>query len=152
MMQTVIDEFDLAEHLDTLPGSLPQGTRRLVGIARAMLTEPDILFLDEPAAGLDVHETQEFGHLLRRVANDYRVAVVLVEHDVPLVMETCDHVIVLNFGEKIAEDAPASIRVNTDVIAAYLGEPDEEESGQLAAEIAQRVAELTPVGNERSGP
>ncbi len=124
MMATVIKEFELEPVLAALPASLPQGTRRLVGIARAMLAEPEILFLDEPAAGLDQHESMEFGRMLRRVARDYQISVVLVEHDVPLVMSTCDRIVVLNFGKKIAEGAPSEIRTNPHVVAAYLGEPD----------------------------
>lgn len=124
LMETVIEEFGLTDHLDAAPSSLPQGTRRLVGIARAMLAEPSILFLDEPAAGLDQVESEEFGRLVRRIADTYGIAVVLVEHDVPLVMSVCDHIVVLDFGHKIAEGAPTEIRSDPRVVTAYLGEAD----------------------------
>jgi sulfate-transporting ATPase len=123
MMETVVEEFGLAEHLEAMPSALPQGTRRLVGIARAMLAEPAVLFLDEPAAGLDHTESEEFGRLVRRIAENYGIAVVLVEHDVPLVMAVCDHIVVLDFGRKIAEGSPEEIRNDPQVVAAYLGEP-----------------------------
>ncbi len=121
LMLRVIDEFELEPHLDLRPSELPQGRRRVVGIARSVLNEPSVLFLDEPAAGLDETESAEFGRLLRHVVEEYGITVVLVEHDVPLVLRVCDHVVVLDFGRKIAEGSPAEIGRDQRVIDAYLG-------------------------------
>jgi ABC-type branched-subunit amino acid transport system ATPase component/ABC-type branched-subunit amino acid transport system permease subunit len=115
-------EFGLEDDLDRLPAELPYGRRRLVGIARAMASAPSVLLLDEPAAGLDDNETDELGELVRRFADQYGMAVLLIEHDVDLVLRVCDRIVVLDFGRKIAEGTPAEIRANDAVIAAYLGE------------------------------
>jgi ABC-type branched-subunit amino acid transport system ATPase component len=115
-------EFGLQDDLGRLPGELPYGRRRLVGIARATASAPSVLLLDEPAAGLDDNETSELGELVRRFADQYGMAVLLIEHDVDLVLRVCDRIVVLDFGRKIAEGTPAEIRTNAAVIAAYLGE------------------------------
>jgi sulfate-transporting ATPase len=115
-------EFGLEHDLDRLPGELPYGRRRLVGIARAMASAPSVLLLDEPAAGLDDSETGELGDLVRRFADQYAMAVLLIEHDVDLVLRVCDRIVVLDFGRMIAEGTPAEIRRDPAVIAAYLGE------------------------------
>jgi sulfate-transporting ATPase len=121
LMYEVIEEFDLMDKLDDRPGSLPHGTARLVGIARSLVSDSRVLLLDEPAAGLDVRERRELGHIIRRIANERQVAVLLVEHDVELVMSTCDHIVVLDFGKVIAAGTPDEISCNPAVIAAYLG-------------------------------
>ena len=120
-----IREFDLADDLDKLPSSLPYGRRRLVAIARALATSPSILLLDEPAAGLDESESAELAHLVRGIAKEYGVGVLVVEHDMNFVMNVADHVTVLDFGRQIADGPPAEIRRMPEVIAAYLGDPDE---------------------------
>jgi sulfate-transporting ATPase len=117
-----VREFSLEDDLDRLPGELPYGRRRLVGIARAVASAPSVLLLDEPAAGLDETETSELGNLVRRLAEERGMAVLLIEHDVSLVLRVCDRIVVLDFGEKIAEGSPAEIRADRAVIAAYLGE------------------------------
>src|SRR4029453_3984611 len=117
-----VREFALEDDLDRLPGELPYGRRRLVGIARAVASAPSVLLLDEPAAGLDETETSELGNLVRRLAEERGMAVLLIEHDVSLVLRVGDRIVVLDFGEKIAEGSPTEIRADRAVIAAYLGE------------------------------
>lgn len=103
---------------------LPYGIQRRVEIARALAQEPKILLLDEPAAGLNPAETVEIGQLLKRIAAT-GIAVLLVEHDMPMVMSIADHVVVVNFGRHLAEGSPAQIAADPEVIAAYLGTDDE---------------------------
>ena len=111
----------LTDVADELPPELPQGQRKLVGVARALACRPRLLLLDEPAAGLDTGESVALGQRLRAVV-DSGVSVLLVDHDMGLVLGICDRVIVLDFGRVIAEGTPDAIRSNVDVIAAYLGD------------------------------
>jgi len=119
-----VREFGLEDDLERKPGELPYGRRRLVGIARTVATAPSVLLLDEPAAGLDENETDELSDLIRRLADDWGLAVLLIEHDVGMVMRTCDRVVALDFGEKIAEGTPDEIRSDDAVVIAYLGDFD----------------------------
>jgi sulfate-transporting ATPase len=138
---TAVREFDLQGDLGKLPSELPYGRRRLVGIARAVASGPSVLMLDEPAAGLDEFESRELARLIRRLADERKMAVLLVEHDVGLVMSTCDRIVVLDFGKVIAEGTPAQIRENPIVLAAYLGASESSEAAELeAAEL--EAAEL----------
>ena len=100
---------------------VPLGTGRIVELARALATEPQVVLLDEPTSGLDVHETEQVAAALRTIRAERGVACVLVEHDVELVLDLCDHVTVLDFGRVIARGAPAEIRASREVQAAYLG-------------------------------
>jgi ABC-type branched-subunit amino acid transport system ATPase component len=112
----------LADRADDPAGSLPYGHQRRLELARALATEPRLLLLDEPAAGLLRREKDELGLLVNRV-RDGGVTVLLVEHDVDLVMAVADRVTVLNYGEKLFEGTPAEVQAHPEVIAAYLGEP-----------------------------
>jgi ABC-type branched-subunit amino acid transport system ATPase component/ABC-type branched-subunit amino acid transport system permease subunit len=116
-----VREFDLTDCLAKTPGELPYAQRRLVAIARAVATMPSVLLLDEPAAGLDERSTRELGRLLRRLAREWGMGIILVEHDVPMVLSTCDRVVAIKFGKVIATGTPDEIRNNEEVIAAYLG-------------------------------
>lgn len=103
--------------------ALSYGHQRLVELARALALEPEILLLDEPAAGLNMRETAEMGMLIERI-RDKGVTVLIVEHDMTLIMKISDEIVVLSYGEKIAEDNPLSIQKNEEVIRVYLGEED----------------------------
>jgi len=121
-----IEEFGLEDDLDRLVEGLPYGRRRLLAIARAVATQPSVLLLDEPAAGLDTTESAQLAPLVRRLADDWGIAVLVVEHDMDFVMGLCDSIVVLDFGHKIAEGTPREIREDEAVVAAYLGETDDE--------------------------
>jgi branched-chain amino acid transport system ATP-binding protein len=117
----VLDLLGLQELADEQPSELSQGERKLVGIGRALVAGPRLVCLDEPAAGLDTHESQELGRRLRRLAVDGQ-AMLLVDHDMGLVLGICDEVVVLEFGEVIARGAPEVVRRDRRVVAAYLGQ------------------------------
>jgi sulfate-transporting ATPase len=119
---TAIREFRLEDDLERLVQDLSYGKRRLLAIARAVATHPSVLLLDEPAAGLGNVETTELADLVRRLASDWGMAILLVEHDMDFVMSVCDHIVVLDFGHKISEGEPPAVRSDPAVIAAYLGE------------------------------
>ena len=116
-----VAEFGLEADLSAKPQELPYGRRRLVAIARAVATDPAILLLDEPAAGLDDAETAELSTLIRQLADRRGIGILLVEHDMSLVMGVCDRIVVLNFGAVLGAGTPAEVRANPAVIAAYLG-------------------------------
>jgi sulfate-transporting ATPase len=118
---TAIHEFNLEPDLRRLPTELSYGRRRLVGIARAVASAPSVLMLDEPAAGLDEAEGRELAVLIRKLADERQIGVLLVEHDVGLVMSICDRVVVLDFGRVIAYGTPEEVRADPLVLAAYIG-------------------------------
>jgi sulfate-transporting ATPase len=116
-----IEEFHLTGRVDMLPRDLSFGDRRLVSIARAVATKPSVLLLDEPASGLSDSETAELATLLTRLARTWGMGILLVEHDMSMVMSVCNEIIVLELGKTIASGTPEQVRVDQDVIKAYLG-------------------------------
>ena len=120
-----LEATNLIDRADDPAGSLPYGAQRRLEIARAMCTDPVLLCLDEPAAGLNPRESDELATLLLTI-RAAGTAILLIEHDMRVVMRISDHIIVLDHGRKIAEGPPAVIRANPTVIAAYLGEPETE--------------------------
>jgi ABC-type branched-subunit amino acid transport system ATPase component len=121
-----IQQFELADSLDKLPEELSYGRRRLVSIARAVSSGPSVVMLDEPAAGLDESESRELARLIRSLADERKMGVLLVEHDVGMVMSTCDRIVVIDFGRVIASGTPDEIRTNQAVLEAYLGASNDE--------------------------
>jgi branched-chain amino acid transport system ATP-binding protein len=117
----LLDFLDIADCADTLATNLSFGQQRAVELARALALEPSLLLLDEPAAGLNIYETAEIGRLIVRI-RELGITVLLVEHDMSLVMDISDEIVVLSFGRKIAEDIPTVIQRDPEVVKVYLGE------------------------------
>jgi branched-chain amino acid transport system ATP-binding protein len=124
-----LETLDIADAADRLPGQLPYGMQKRVALARALVAEPDLLLLDEPASGLSGEEMHELGQLIRELRN--RMSVLLVEHHMDLVMDVCDRIVVLDFGRRIAMGTPAEVRDDPQVMEAYLGEQVDADTGEV---------------------
>jgi branched-chain amino acid transport system ATP-binding protein len=132
-----LGRIGLIERADWNAANLPYGDQRRLEIARAMCTQPKLLCLDEPAAGLNPRETAELGQMLMRIRDEFAIGVLLIEHDMSVVMGISDHIVVLDYGRKIADGAPDQIKRDANVIKAYLGEAEEEElPPEVAADLA----------------
>jgi len=139
--KAAVSEFRLAGYLDNRPSELPYGVRRLVGIARCVAANPSVVALDEPAAGLDSHEAAELGVLLRNLAREWGMGILLVEHNVELVLGLCDRVYALDFGHVIADGTPGEIRDDPAVVSAYLGTGDDHADDDFHPHLADTTAD-----------
>ena len=144
-----LDKIHLTDRADDPAGDLPYGAQRRLEIARAMCIGPKLLCLDEPAAGLNPRESDDLNKLLLSIRKDEGIGILLIEHDMKVVMEISDHVVVLDYGQKIADGPAAEVRTNPAVIAAYLG-VDEEEAPPIAEKLITEA--LQRVEHEKPGP
>ena len=131
-----LERVDLAGRADDAAGELAYGDQRRVEIARAMCTKPTLLCLDEPAAGLNARESADLNTLLLDIREQEEISILLIEHDMGVVMGISDHIVVLDYGEKISDGTPKQVREDPAVVAAYLGVEDESVEAAVTKEIA----------------
>ena len=150
--QTAVDNairmLELEDYAGRMPSELPQGKRKLVGVARALAGQSRLILLDEPASGLDTAESTDLGRRLRRVV-DEGVAMLLVDHDMGLVLNICDHVYVIDFGHLLAHGAPDQVRTDPQVLAAYLGGLAGAGAGGAPAAATDTGAAAQPMGADK---
>jgi branched-chain amino acid transport system ATP-binding protein len=141
-----LDKVNLTERADDAAGDLPYGAQRRLEIARAMCTEPRLLCLDEPAAGLNPRESDELNKLLLSIRDGHNMAILLIEHDMSVVMGISDHIVVLDYGRKIADGTPREIKNDPAVIRAYLGVEEDEAPVEI---VQQALAKPMPKKGSR---
>jgi branched-chain amino acid transport system ATP-binding protein len=146
----LLKDVGLAARANDLARSLAYGEQRRLEIARALGTQPGVLLLDEPAAGTTPVEKRELAELIKRTQLDRGMSVLLIEHDMKLVMSIADRIVVLNFGQKIAEGTPQQIQRDPAVIAAYLGSSAEEAETEVAAQPELHLIDIEPTEGEHS--
>lgn len=140
--------FDMENVANHRAGSLPYGAQRRVEIVRALATDPKVLLLDEPAAGMNPSETADLMANIRKIRDTFQIAVVLIEHDMNLVMNVCEGLCVLNFGRIIAKGSPAEIQKNPTVIEAYLGKSNSQKSHDMVNDrVIENIVEENSAGN-----
>ena len=127
VVEEIIDFLEMEAVRETAVGLLPYGVRKRVELGRALAMEPKILLLDEPMAGMNLEEKEDMARFIIDIFEEKGVPVIMIEHDMGVVMDIADRVVVLDFGRKIAEGTPAEIKVNQDVISAYLGKEGEQD-------------------------
>ena len=125
--EQIIDFLEIAQYRKSLVGMLPYGVQKRVELGRALAMDPRILLLDEPVAGMNLEETEDMARFILDIQEELQITMILVEHDMGLVMDIADRIMVIDFGRKIAEGTPEQIQTNPDVIRAYLGEEFETE-------------------------
>jgi branched-chain amino acid transport system ATP-binding protein len=127
VVEEIIDFLEIAPYRQSLVGMLPYGVQKRVELGRALAMEPKLLLLDEPVAGMNLEETQDLARFILDIRDELGITIILVEHDMGLVMDLADRVLVLDFGEVIACDVPAVVQSDPEVVRAYLGDPSEDE-------------------------